>query len=354
MVVICGNRKRQCEEEIYHGVRILRIDAFNKIIFNCGDKDRFRELVKKECENADFLITVCLLSFATNWLLDMLRELKCQKILYLHGISDFRPLQLRQLGICQFVYRTIRKYYWKCYYSMHWKDLRKYQAMIHIHEQDGSLDYVKKHGYMNNYVVYNAVEDVLFETEKSKEDENYFLYVANYTNGKNQKELLQCFYEANLPCGLVLVGSDSNRYYENLFELNRKLQRKYSEKNVQILHHIERNRTVEYIQHAKGIVMTSKAEHFPITILEAMAAGKPFICSDVGVVSNLPGGIIYHNSKELIESLQRLYNDKEYCSMLGLEGNDYAVAHLSMKQHMSDMEKILKQLTEKSDNFSEL
>ncbi|MGN0495222.1 MAG: glycosyltransferase family 4 protein [Lachnospiraceae bacterium] len=346
VVVICGNKKQQCEEEVYHGVKILRIDAFNKIIFNCGDKVRFRELVKRECDNADFLITVCLLSFATNWLLDMLEELKCQKILYLHGIADFEPLQLRQLGIVQFVYRTIRKCYWKCYYAMHWNELKKFQAIIHIHEQDGSLDYVMQHGYINNYIIYNAVEDALFETEQCRTDGNYFLYIANYCNGKNQKELLQYFYEADLPCGLVLIGSEDNKYYKKLLKLKNRLQKVYTKKDVQILHHVDRKRTIEYIQHAKAIVMTSKAEQFPISILEAMAARKPFICSDVGVVSNLPGGIIYHNSKELVNALWKLYEDKEYCAILGTEGNTYAMEHLTMKRHISDMEKVLLHIQE--------
>lgn len=346
VVVICGNKKERCAEEMHNGVRILRLNAFNKIILNCGDKKKFRTLVRTECENADFLITVCLLSFATNWLLDMLGDLDCHKILYLHGISDFGPLVLRQLGIMQFIYRKTRMMYWKCYYIMHWNYLREYHAMVHIHEKDGSLDYVKRHGYKNNYVIYNAVEDILFDLEQYEKSDDYFLYVANYSRGKNQKEILQCFYEADLPCGLVLIGSEDNAYYKELIKSQKKLQEKYKEKDVRILHHVERSRTVEYIQHAMAIVMTSKAEQFPITILEAMAARKPFICSDVGVVSELPGGIIYHSPVELVGALQTLYENKEYGAALGAEGNAYAREHLTMERHMSDMKQVLQSVQE--------
>lgn len=341
VVIICGNKKDRCTEETHNGVKILRIDAFNKIIMNLGNKKQFRNLVKKECEDADILITVCLLSFATNWLLDMLKELRCHKILYLHGISDFGQLVLKQIGILQFVYRKARMLYWKCYYARRWNYLKEYQAVVHIHEKDGSLDYFRRHKYKNNYVVYNAVEDVLFDMKQHEDKSNYFLYVANYTNGKNQKELLRYFYEADLPCGLTLIGSENNAYYRNLLKQQKNLEKRYGKKDVEILHHVERSLTVEYIKNAMATVMTSKAELFPITILETMAVGNPFICSDVGVVSDLPGGIIYHNPGELIEALRTLYENKEYRTVLREAGNAYAKEHLTMRKHMADMNKIL-------------
>lgn len=340
VVVICGNKKNNPDEEKLNGVTILRVDAHNRFIFNMGDKNTFKLLIKRECEGADVLITVCMESFATNWILDELKEIKCKKILYLHGIANFEKLSLRSLGIGDFLYRMVKRIYWKIYYCFKLTELKGYDAIAHIHEHDASLDYFKKKGFDNNYVIYNFVGDEMFIDDDTSIEENkgnYFLNVSNYSTRKNQKFLLESYYLSNTSNGLVLIGSSDNKYYRSIVHLNSKLEKKYGRRNVEILHHITRKQTVRYIKNAFAIVMTSKLEQFPITLIEAMANKKPYITSRVGVVEYLQGGIIYDTRKDLIGALEELGNNAQYYNELGEKGYMLAKEELSISSHVNKM-----------------
>lgn len=342
VVVVCGYKNNNPQEEYHNGVKILRVNAFNKFVLNRGDKAKFVSLIKKECMDADALITVCMGSFATNWMLDELHNISCKKILYLHGIANFEKINIKQFGVADYLYRISKRLYWKIFYNFKWNRILLYDAIVHIHEHDGSLAYITKRGYKNNYVIYNAIENEMFKAESNYADKDYFINVANYLPNKNQIFLLESFYRANLSSGLVLIGSEDNEYYEKLTLLNEKLENQYGKKDVQILHHISREETVRYIKSALAVVLTSKMEKFPMTIIEAMAAGKPFISSDVGVVKHLPGGLVYKDQSNLIELLQKVEKDKEYRVLLGQQGYEFAKNELALEKHVEKMLNLFK------------
>jgi glycosyltransferase involved in cell wall biosynthesis len=49
-------------------------------------------------------------------------------------------------------------------------------------------------------------------------------------------------------------------------------------------------------------LFTSRVECAPLVILEAMAAGAPWVSFDVGNVSELAGGIVAGNRRELLDA----------------------------------------------------
>ena len=67
-------------------------------------------------------------------------------------------------------------------------------------------------------------------------------------------------------------------------------------------------------------MMTSKWEAFPISIIEAMASGIPFISTDVGIVKFLDGGIIAKSEEELIFCLEKFAFDEELREQYGRIG----------------------------------
>jgi glycosyltransferase involved in cell wall biosynthesis len=66
---------------------------------------------------------------------------------------------------------------------------------------------------------------------------------------------------------------------------------------------------------------SSQSEVQPLVILDAMASGTPFISTDVGCVSELPGGIIVKSEQEMALNIRELLNDKEKHNELSKAGS---------------------------------
>jgi glycosyltransferase involved in cell wall biosynthesis len=68
----------------------------------------------------------------------------------------------------------------------------------------------------------------------------------------------------------------------------------------------------------------------PLFLLEAMSAGKPWVSTNVGSVSELRGGIISKvSTKNLTSNLLKLLNDKKLRKQLGKEGASQWVTEFS-------------------------
>ena len=82
--------KTSKEEEIYNGVKILRINAYTKHTIHHGDKKNYISLIKKLASENDIMINVCTQCATTDWILKELDSINIPKILYLHSIWDFK------------------------------------------------------------------------------------------------------------------------------------------------------------------------------------------------------------------------------------------------------------------------
>jgi glycosyltransferase involved in cell wall biosynthesis len=67
-------------------------------------------------------------------------------------------------------------------------------------------------------------------------------------------------------------------------------------------------------------LFTSRVECAPLVILEAMAAGTPWVSYDVGNVSELPGGLVAHSYGELLAHAGRILDGA--CPELGARGHE--------------------------------
>jgi glycosyltransferase involved in cell wall biosynthesis len=76
-------------------------------------------------------------------------------------------------------------------------------------------------------------------------------------------------------------------------------------------------------------VLPSLNEGLPMTILEAMAAGKPVIATRVGAIPTVikqgENGLLVHagDSNGLREAIKYLLNDSDLCRRMGAEGHDW-------------------------------
>ena len=91
-------------------------------------------------------------------------------------------------------------------------------------------------------------------------------------------------------------------------------------RTVSLLPDVERNDVVSAIKEADIVVCTSRWEASPLSILEAMAAGTPWVSMDVGAVRDLAGGIVVDSVEAMRETVVALLRSPEKRNELGRDG----------------------------------
>lgn len=341
VTVITSITENHPKEEIHNGVKIERMDVYNKGYWHIGNRKAYEERLIKAGQTDDVLVTVCLQSYAADWALGIMDKIKCRKVLYLHGMPDFKLHKqdfTSLYNVCKTIFRNAR---WGLFYKTHWKRIMKYDAVVHLFKNDNSYSYFQKNGYNNNVVIENSCEDFFYENRNVTKP--YFLYVGNYCQRKNQIRALELFYtsEKLYDFGLVFIGGKENEYCKLLKKRNEQLGLKHGIRNVKILHDQNREAIIEYTKSAFASIMTSSFEYYPIVLVESMAAGVPFISTNVGIVRLLPGGIICNDSKDFIYWMELLVDNPQIRDAQGIVGKEYYNSHLRKELKSNEFERLL-------------
>lgn len=358
ITILSHNRKR--EEEI-NGIKVKRfILKFNKFTGYNGEIEEYRKFVSNfKC---DIMINVCTQCSTTDVLLPILGKLKMKKILHVHGFSTIKlkPLNFYR-GIKGFFSNLYSYIYWKkIYYFKFRKYVNEYDKIITLTKKDSSRQYLDEY-YRNGKieVLENAVDNIFLEdtkeyaTELEKygiyKDDKYLLSVANYSPVKNQKLLLDVFYKANIDNSykLIMVGNNHNiKYYKKLLKHYEELKKRIRKKQVIFITDIERKMIPYIVKNAKVYLVTSISEEYSISILEAMSQKVPFISTNVGNVSELKGGIVVNNERQMINELENLLSNEEKIAKLGLEGYNYVINNCTIDKAIKKIECIINDIGE--------
>lgn len=328
-------------EESHNGVQIIRF--YEKDIFkiHTGDKGNFQNTLLEMKDEIDCLVTVCAQSFASEWMWGIMDWLPCKKVLYMHGMRS-PHLNIKKIsGIKKFLKELLLVPWWRLYFKRNWKYIIKYDSVVHLFKNDTSYNYFVEKGYINNGVINNSCDDVFFDrkkaytiSEKYGIKGEYFICVANYDSNKNQIAAYKAFVKSGVDKNLIFVGSKKNDY-------TKKLKSIIKHDNVKVLVGIPREDTINLIKNSYATILASQSEYFPLTIVEGIAAGRPFICSNVGVVPMIPGGVIVHDSNEMSYWIRFYSDNREYVEALGKLGHEYALKNLKKDRIVDQLERIL-------------
>ena len=217
------------------------------------------------------------------------------------------------------------------------------------------MDYTNKF-FKNNYgikskIIENAADNIFFEyinkedTDNIVISNNYIINVANYQKRKNQLKCIELFSKVanNNNYHLVLIGSKKNEYYDLLEKKKNRLESSIRNR-VHLLYNIPRKEIACYVKNAKFYLMTSKWEAFPISIIESMATGVPYISSNVGIVKYLTGGVVCNNDEEYLYWINKLINDSELLKNMGKMGREEAEKYYKISEKVNEFEKELYKL----------
>lgn len=177
------------------------------------------------------------------------------------------------------------------------------------------------------HLLYNGIDTN--EVESSDEDKDYVLFLGRLVPEKGAETLLKAHAKSNQAWKLVVAGTGP---------LHDVLKTQY---NPSILvGYLAGDALKETIRKASVVVVPSEwYENCPMSVLEAMAYGKPLVGSRIGGIPELveegKTGLLYEagDVDELLNALNQLMQSKELRQNMGKAGRERVVKHFSLDVH---------------------
>lgn len=335
------------QEDENNGVKIFRIKQNSLFKFNFGDKHLFRSYILEH--SWDVVISVCAQSYSAEWMFPILDKIEARKILYMHGMRDSSIDLSRIDSLKTFLKEFVLVNWWNGYFKRNWKYIRKFDAAVHLFPNDSSFSYFKVHGYEHNYAIANSCDSVFFDEETKRGivekygiQKPYFIQVANYDECKNQLLALKAFLQAESgDAELVFIGSSPNGIFNKVKNYLDTFGKEKRDK-VHLLTAVPREDTIALVKGAYSVLLSSRHEYFPISIVEGMAAGKPFISTHVGEVPKFLGGHTCRTQSELAYWMEYYLSHPDYVQNLGKEAKVFALSNMKLQDKINQLENICK------------
>jgi glycosyltransferase involved in cell wall biosynthesis len=277
-----------------------------------GDVDGYRKfLVESKFDLIIFHGWEC---WSTELSIPILNRIQAKKIIVSHGTS-FSYLPVTARG-------AIRWLSWRVHALRFSKSMKVFDHYIFLTEKSDKIRFhdkliAEKIGSKNWSVIPNGGDPNVtkessldFRYEHSINETYLLLSVSEYSASKNQMMLLKAFRNSGIDDAvLVLIGSEFNAYSDRLQNYVR--DDEVLRKRVRFLEKQSKEMIRAAYVAADIFLLASVTEAQPLVILDSMAAGTPFISTDVGCIHELPGGIVVKNQIELTKQLQVFINDPQ-------------------------------------------
>ena len=354
--VMAPLRNTYAEAEEYRRVRIERIHA--KRVCSCdvvGDKRKVFKRIKQY--GPDVLIVVGIQNWGFDWTKRQLNNLPGKKILMTHGCSclgeydiwnEIKKIKFHRQIVADILNVYITGY-WKKYKKTFPKYIKKFDLATYLFEKEPLYAYMVEQGATNGKVLENATEDIFFERNAYIIDSKKpicFINVSNYEERKNQKLLLNAFYEADIPeSDFVLIGSKKNDYYEELVECNDRLAAQLHKcHKASIYVGISRSKVLNLYKNADVYLSASRWEAMSISICEAAAAGLTIISTPAGHVEDIPGVWLFTGKERLVEIMRKISKYSTIREESGKKAYEYARINYKIQSKINQLEDMISKL----------
>lgn len=196
--------------------------------------------------------------------------------------------------------------------------------------------------------IYNGIDTNAFSKKKAIPiEKGILLYFGTIIRKKGVLELAKIFnivVEQNSDAKLVMLGKDSIDVFENrsTIAIFKELLSEEAKQKVSLVSEVPYEEVVTYLAKANVIVLPSFAEAFPMTWLEAMAAEKALVTSNVGwademMIDGKTGFTVDpNNHKQYAARINELLVDLELSKTMGTEARNHVVEHFSADRIVED------------------
>ena len=318
---------RPREEEV-DGVRVLRYN----IVGNCvrgmrGEVEAYQDFVVKEAP--DILVCHCAQTWNTDALLPVIGRIGCSFVLVSHGLSAYHEDEYKQ------------------YYVSLADSIRKARGrVIALTEVLEEVTFCREQELAPPIIIPNGV-DIEQWTAAPLDVRGkwgigtnpWVVTVSNHSTVKNHNAFWSVVERSSEDIAGIQGSIIGRGYGAEKFRLGRlgvrggcwyrcRLKSLFSD-CVRLHSNTTRPEVVSAIKEADLLLVTSTREAAPLAVLEAMAAGTPWISFKVGNYMENVGGIAVDSQSEMVAALKRVLLDKELAERLGREGYERVQARHS-------------------------
>jgi len=160
---------------------------------------------------------------------------------------------------------------------------------------------IEKYYHRQSKVIYPPVDLENFYLSDKTED--YYLVISRFRPYKKIDLAIQAFNELKLP--LKIIGSGNDKYL-----------RKIAGPTIEFLGNVSDKQKAKYLSKAKALIHPQE-EDFGITILEAMACGRPVIAYKAGgaletVINGVTGEFFTPQTSQALAEVVSRFNENKY------------------------------------------
>lgn len=258
-------------------------------------------------------------------------EIRARKVLISHG---FPGLVWYRVSRFPFGLPSMFRRCWRGSKMISW--LRKFDCVVYLSEYadvKGFYDHwlAKLSKYPGRRIIPNGVnlnergtDPQGFRVLHGIPDDTFlFLCVANYSPRKDQAYAARAFRKAAIPNSrLVFIGSEINKHAEKFMAVDRALAAPNEENHVLWLEKIDRSSTLDALESCDAFVLSALHEAQPISLLEAMRAGKPWVARKSGCIQIMEGGICVTSVTAMAKAMNALAKDPKLQNRLASAGSE--------------------------------
>jgi len=265
-------------------------------------------------ERFDVVMNYAAQAWPTDAALPVLRRIGGAKVLATCGFSGM-------YGVRRLVYAS--------YFRMLAKRIREYDALVYHTATGADAAFGHRYGGGEQVVIPNGVDAREFGTADSGFRDRHgiqsrymLLHVGNHYRIKGHRDLMLI---PNLVRGLdvtlVVIGDDAGGARSCWAACSRAARR---DSGVSLLSGVPRQEVVAAFSEADLLLLTSGFEVAPLVLVEAMAAGVPFVSYDVGNARELAGGLVVAGRKAMGGAVRVLLEDQDQRRALSRAGRAQA------------------------------
>jgi len=346
-VATTPNNERKVDKFLAEGIKIFQFSvkgSGNIRVGYSGEIEKYQDFIATY--DADIILFHCW-GWASDLAIPVFPLNKAKKILVSHGVS------------ANSIYSLGNIVSWLCWRPYIWnmpKMMKRFDHIVFLSDrQDKDRFYdlylAKKIGFKNFSIIPNGTYDTSSNTQsdfKNKfgiKSKKMILSVGDYTPMKNQEMSLKAFFKSRVSdATLVYIGNKKNAYSARLETLAKQMG--IGDK-VLFFDGLSQKDIVDAYLSSDLFILSSLSEVQPLVILDAMRAGVTFISTDVGCVSNLPGGLTVKSILEMSEKIKILIEDEDLRRELGMKGKKACEKLYSWDIVIDKYESLLKLLTSK-------